>query len=70
MLLVLALTLGALPLLFHLAPGIGRVEVLGVPLPWLLLTVGASAEILTLGWLFVRRAERNEDDFTDLLDGR
>ena len=69
-LLVLALTLGSLPLLFHLAPEIGRLEVLGIPLPWLLLTVGASAEIITLGWLFVSRAERNEDDFTDLLDGR
>ncbi|MCU1538479.1 MAG: hypothetical protein JWP82_2830 [Humibacillus sp.] len=69
-LLVLAVTLGALPLIFHLVPEVGRLEVVGIPLPWLLLTVGASAEIVTLGCLFVRKAERNEDDFTDLFDGR
>jgi len=69
-LLVLAVTLGALPLLFHLVPVIGRTELAGIPLPWLLLTVVASTEIITLGWLFVRQAERNEDNFSDLLEGR
>jgi hypothetical protein len=69
-LLVLASTLGLLPLGFHLFPGIGRTDLLGVPLPWLLLTVVAFAEIITLGWLYVRRAERNEATFSDLLEGR
>ena len=69
-LLVIASTLGLLPLAFHLFPEIGRVDVLGVPLPWLLLTVVAFAEIITLGWLYVRRAERNEATFSDLLEGR
>ena len=69
-LLLLAVTLGALPLLFHLVPAIGRIELAGIPLPWLLLTVVASTEIITLGWLFVRQAERNEDNFSDLLEGR
>ncbi len=64
---VLVVTLGALPLLFHLVPALGRVTVFGVRLPWLLLTVGAFSEILALGWFYVRRAERNEDDFSDLL---
>lgn len=67
---VLALTLGALPVLFHLVPAIGRLSVLGVPLPWLLLSVVAFGEILGLGWFYVRQAERNEDNFSDLLDGR
>lgn len=66
----LVLTLGALPLLFLLVPALRRVSVLGIPLPWLLLTVVAFTEIIVLGWAYVRRAERNEADFSDLLDGR
>lgn len=64
---VLVLTFGGLPLLFHLVPGFARLTVLGVPVPWILLTVVAFAEIVVLGWAYVRRAERNEDDFSDLL---
>ncbi len=66
----LVLTLGALPLLFLLFPALRRMTVLGVPLPWLLLTLVAFTEIIVLGWAYVRRAERNEADFSDLLDGR
>ena len=57
-LLVLAATLGLLPLVFRAVPGVAEVDVLGVPLPWV------------LGWFYVRQSERNEDDFSDLLDGR
>ncbi|EWT03121.1 membrane protein [Intrasporangium oryzae NRRL B-24470] len=67
---VLGLTLGALPLLFDLVPAVGRLAVAGIPLPWLLLSVVAFAEIWVLGWLYVRQAERNEATFSDLLDGR
>ena len=67
---VLALTLGALPLVLHAWPGIGRVDVLGVPLPWVLLTVVAFTEIIALSRVYVRLAERNEESFSDLLDGR
>ena len=69
-LVVLASTLGLLPLLFSAVPEVGRLTVLGVPLPWILLTVVAFSEIVTLGWFYVRQAERNEADFSDLLDGR
>ena len=48
----------------------GRLDVLGVPLPWLLLTVVAFTEIVALGWFYVRQAERNEATFSDLLEGR
>jgi hypothetical protein len=67
---VLVATLGGLPLLLSLVPPLRRASVLGVPLPWILLTVVAFAEIVVLGWAYVRRAERNEDDFSDLLEGR
>ena len=69
-LLVLASTLGLLPLLFTAVPGLAEIDLLGVPLPWILLTVVAFAEIISLGWYYVRHAEHNEDAFSDLLDGR
>ncbi|GAW50287.1 MULTISPECIES: hypothetical protein [unclassified Nocardioides] len=64
---VLALTVGVLPLLFHLVPGLSGVGVLGLPLGWLLLGVAVYPWLLALGWAYVRRAERNEDDFTELV---
>jgi hypothetical protein len=63
----LASTLGLLPLLFHLVPGLGDVHVLGLPLGWLLLGVLVYPYLALLGLLYVRRAERNERDFADLM---
>ncbi len=63
----LASTVGLLPLLFHLAPGLGNVHVLGLPLGWLLLGVLVYPYLALLGLLYVRRAERNERDFADLM---
>jgi hypothetical protein len=60
-------TVGAIPLLFHLAPGLAGVHVLGVPLAWLLLGVLVYPFLLVLGWRYIRRAEDNERDFTDLV---
>ena len=64
---VLVLLVGSLPLLFHVAPGLASRQLLGLPVPWLLLAVGVYPVLLGLGWAFVRRAERNERDFADLL---
>lgn len=64
---VLAATLGVLPLLFFLAPGLAGVHVLGLPLAWLLLAVLTYPYLLLLGWWFVRRAEANERDFAALV---
>ena len=64
---MLALTVGSLPLLFHLAPGLAAVTVLGMPLAWLLLGIVVYPVLVLLGWRYVRRAERNERDFADLL---
>ena len=65
----LAGTVGLLPLLFHLAPGLGTVHVLGLPLGWLLLGVLVYPLLVLLGWAYVRRAERNERHFADLMGG-
>jgi hypothetical protein len=63
----LAVTLGGLPLLFRLLP-VDEVHLLGVPLTWLLLGVAVYPWLLLLGWWYVRRAERNEAAFEDLVE--
>lgn len=64
---VLALVVGSLPAVFHLWPGLTGLTVLGAPLPWLLLGVAVYPFLVLLGWRYVRRAERNEQHFLDLL---
>jgi type VI protein secretion system component VasK len=64
---LVAVTFGALPLVFHLWPTLAEVQVLRVPLAWLLLGFLAYPWLVLLGWVYVRAAEANEDDFADLL---
>lgn len=64
---VLAGTLGVLPLVFDFVPWTRRVDVLGIPLPWLLLGGVVYPFLITLAWFYVRRAERNERSFHDLI---
>ena len=64
---VLMLTIGLLPLAFYLAPGLSDVRLLGMPLGWLLLGVVVYPVLVVLGWVYVRRAERNERDFAEIL---
>jgi hypothetical protein len=65
--LVVAIGLGALPLLFAVAPDVAQAKALGVSLPWLLLGVASFPFLVLVGWAYVRLAERNEQDFTDLV---
>jgi hypothetical protein len=67
--LLLAATLGVLPVAFRVLP-LDRVHLLGVPLPWLLLGVAVYPWLLWLAWWYVRRAERNEMAFEDLVEQR
>ena len=64
---LLVFTVGSLPLLFHVAPEAFDVRVLGLPLTWVLLGVLVYPLLVLLGWRYVRRAERNERDFADLM---
>jgi len=66
---LLAVTLGVLPLAFHLAPSLAGVRPLGIALPWLLLGVLVHPLLLLLAWRYVRSAERNERVFADLVSG-
>ena len=67
---VLVLTVGALPLLFVLVPWLQHGRVLGVPLAWLILGAGCYPVVIVLGIVYVRRAERNERAFHDLVGPR
>ena len=66
-LVVLAVTVGGWPLLFHLAPGLAEVRVVGIPLAWLVLGGLVYPWLVFLGWRYVRQAERNEHDFAELM---
>ncbi|MEU7903916.1 DUF485 domain-containing protein [Actinoplanes sp. NPDC049118] len=66
--LVVVAGLGALPLLFAVAPAVGKAKVLGVNLPWVLLGVLSFPFLVGVGWAYVRWAERNEQDFAAVIN--
>ena len=65
---LLVLLVGLLPLLFLAVPSLTRRELLGMPVAWGLLAFGAYPVLLLLGITYVRRAERNEAAFTDVIE--
>lgn len=66
-LVLVGLTIGLLPLAFALFPRLADTRVAGFPLAWMVLGVVTYPLLLVLGWRYVRRAERNEDAFSDLM---
>ncbi len=66
--LAVVVLIGGIPLAYWLFPSLDDVRVLGVPLAWALLGIVVYPFLLLLGWLYVRSAERNEKDFTDLVE--
>lgn len=64
---VVVVGLGGLPLLFSIAPPIGRATLWGISLPWLLLGVLAYPFLFIVGYAYVRLAEHNERDFAALV---
>jgi hypothetical protein len=67
-LLIFTVLLGGLPLLMVLEPGLADSDALGIPVPWLLLGVAVYPVLIGGAWFYVRQAERNELDFTDLVE--
>ncbi|MEV6064865.1 hypothetical protein [Nocardia asteroides] len=63
--LVVAAGFGALPVLFGI-DAIAGATVLGLRLPWIVLGVLAFPTLYTVGRLYVRLAQRNEDDFLEV----
>jgi len=68
--LVVMVGLGGLPLLFAVAPAVSEAKVFGVTLPWLLLGIAAYPFLFVVGWAYLRLTERNEQDFTALVQRR
>lgn len=60
--------LGGLPLLLAVSPELRQAKVLGLDVPWVLLGVVMYPLLLAGGWLYVRLAERNEQDYADLVE--
>jgi hypothetical protein len=65
---VVLVGLGGLPLLFALAPSVAGARPLGASLPWLLLGLAAFPFLYGVGTLYVRVAERTEQEFIDLVE--
>lgn len=66
--LLLVVTIGLLPVLFHLAPWLGDHDVLGMPVPWVLLAFACYPVLVLLAWRHVRSAERHEDAFVNVVE--
>jgi O-antigen/teichoic acid export membrane protein len=60
---------GSLPLLFLLVPGAQDIDVIGVPLPLLVLAVPLFPLITAIGLLYQRRADAIDDAFRDAVSG-
>lgn len=56
------------PLLAVLFPALGRAHIVGVPLTLLVLGGGIYPPLVILGFWYVRRTERMEQRFVDLLE--
>jgi len=67
-LVALGLTIGVLPVLFWLAPGLTSTYVLGMPVSWVVLAFGCYPVLVLLAWRYVRRAERNEQAFARVVE--
>jgi hypothetical protein len=63
-------TLGGLPLLFAILPVTRTLQVLGLPLPWLLLGVVVYPVLYGAARYYVHRAERIEAAFTEFVGRR
>jgi len=60
----------AMPVLFGMWPRVRELQVGPMPLWWLLLGILIYPAMLAVGWWYVRQADRNEAQFTDLVEGR
>ena len=65
---VVVVLLCSFPLLMAVFPDVGALTVAGIRLPWLVLGIVVYPILLGAGWLFVRAADRNEREFTDLVE--
>lgn len=65
---IVVVPLAMMPLLFGVWPTIRQLHIGPVPLWWVLLGFVVYPSILAVSWWYVRRAERNEQRFTSLVE--
>jgi hypothetical protein len=65
-----AMVLGGIALLGALVPGFARLRLFGISVPWLVLGLLIYPLMIGLAAYAVRHAERNERDFTELVEGK
>ena len=58
----------AIPLLLALFPDVGAVTILGIRLSWIVLGFAVYPLLLAVCWVYNRSADRNEQEFGDLVD--
>jgi hypothetical protein len=58
----------AIPLVMAIFPDLADVTVVGIRLPWLVLGVGVYPMLLAVCWIYNRLADRNEQEFADMVD--
>lgn len=68
LMLLTVVVLGAIPVVFLLVPSLGTTTILGLRLPWLLLGLGAYPFFVAVAWTYNRGAERNEQDFAEMVE--
>jgi hypothetical protein len=66
--LALSVTVGALPVLFWLVPALTSHHAFGMPVSWVLLAFACYPVLVLLAWRYVRAAERNEREFTHVVE--
>ena len=66
----LTVVLGALPLLFAIVPATRRLEILGLPLPWVILGLLVYPAAVISARQYTRAAERIEAQFSDVVGDR
>lgn len=67
---IVVVPLAMMPVLFGAWPTIRQLHVGPIPLWWVLLGFAVYPSILAVSWWYVRRAERNEQRFTSLVERR
>jgi hypothetical protein len=63
-----AIVFGMLGASLVLTHGFHGAQLFGIPVTWILLGPPSFATIAALGWLYRRQADRNEQDFIDVVE--
>ena len=63
-----AVTVGAIPVLFYFARDLSDASLFGIQLPWLVLGLAIYPFLIGVGWVSVRLANRNEQHFMNLVE--